>query len=384
MTDLDADVAVVGLGALGASTLWRLAHRGISVLGIERFGIGHEYGSTHGATRLFRVACLEHPGLVPVAFRAKALWNELEEISGEELLLPTGSLTIGPPDSRGIAGAVEAAKVNDLAIRRLTLDEIRQQFPQHTNIPSNHVGLWDPHAGVVRPEAGVRAACNAAQSRGAQVFSHTAVTSIDRRNAGRVVIHTATTSFTVRQVVLTIGPWLSQLAPEMPAQAVRTPMMWFSPEDKENPEDYTLSRFPVFIRYIDESVSLWGHGATLGHDIKIGLEDNGLHFKDVNADQLDRGIEPRQDWKTLHDTIKEYFHGIDPVPIRAIPCMITNSPDGQFLLGRPNDDPSVIIGGGCSGHGFKHAPALGEALAQITVNENLFTDFGFTNPDRVL
>lgn len=75
-------VVVVGLGAFGSAALWRLAERGVAVAGVERHSIGHNLGSSHGLTRLFRVACQEHTGLPPIATKSLELWTGLGEQTG--------------------------------------------------------------------------------------------------------------------------------------------------------------------------------------------------------------------------------------------------------------------------------------------------------------
>src|SRR5690606_41293594 len=101
---LDAQVAVVGLGAIGSSAAWQLAARGADVVAFEQHEPGHDQGGSHGVTRLFRVACLEHPTLVPIARRARTLWRELEEASGQDLPHATGRLMIGEPGPRDLRG----------------------------------------------------------------------------------------------------------------------------------------------------------------------------------------------------------------------------------------------------------------------------------------
>src|SRR4051794_33291393 len=119
MINSDADVIVVGLGAMGATTLWRLAARGVKVLGIERYGLGHNQGSSHGATRLFRTACMENPGLVPLAQSSFRLWRELESTTDTRLLDITGGLMIGPPDSHVAGGTLKSAQDNGFEVRVL-------------------------------------------------------------------------------------------------------------------------------------------------------------------------------------------------------------------------------------------------------------------------
>ncbi|MBN9631822.1 MAG: FAD-dependent oxidoreductase, partial [Actinobacteria bacterium] len=124
MSGLDADVAVVGLGAIGSAALWRLADRGVDVIGFEQFPIGHRSGSSHGETRLFRTLTLEAPALVDVARRSQELLRELERSSGEELLRLSGGLMIGTPESDVISGVVRAAETHGVAVETIARAEL--------------------------------------------------------------------------------------------------------------------------------------------------------------------------------------------------------------------------------------------------------------------
>src|ERR1700691_4535841 len=110
MEILRKDVVVVGLGGFGSAALWRLAERGVDVAGIERQGIGHHLGSSHGATRLFRIACQEHPGLAAVALKSLELWTGLGEQTGQQLVRQSGCLTTGSASSGPLRGAIAAGE----------------------------------------------------------------------------------------------------------------------------------------------------------------------------------------------------------------------------------------------------------------------------------
>lgn len=55
------DVIVLGVGAMGSAALYHLAKRGKKVLALEQFNVPHERGSSHGITRIIRLAYYEHP-----------------------------------------------------------------------------------------------------------------------------------------------------------------------------------------------------------------------------------------------------------------------------------------------------------------------------------
>jgi sarcosine oxidase len=151
--------------------LWRLADRGVDVVGVEQFTPGHEFGSSHGGSRMFRAACLEHPGLVRLARRSGELWRELERVSGARLFEPTGGLLISPRDGHVVEGTLAAAREFDLPVRVLDAGRLRSEHFAHRAVPDGHVAVREDAAGLVRPEAAIRAAVAAAETRGARILA---------------------------------------------------------------------------------------------------------------------------------------------------------------------------------------------------------------------
>src|SRR5436305_653126 len=152
------DVIVVGVGAMGAAACWHLARRGVRVLGLEQFGVGHALGSSHGHTRMIRLAYYEHPDYVPLLRRAYELWDELEKSSGQKLLYLTGGIYMGPPDGEVVGGALKAARMHGLDHEVMDRGEIAKRFPQFS-LPENFAGVWEPQAGLLLPEEGISVQC---------------------------------------------------------------------------------------------------------------------------------------------------------------------------------------------------------------------------------
>ena len=370
---------MIGLGAVGSSAAWRLAARGLDVLGFEQFEPGHALGGSTGATRLFRVACLEHPGLTPIARRARDLWRELETSSGQELFHETGGIMLGPADSRIIEGTLRAAEAHGLPVERLDADEVARRFPAHARHNPDDVGVWDPEAGIVRPEAAIIAAVDAARAAGARIRTGTRVTAIEPDDSG-VTVRTADAEYRVRHVAVTSGPWISRFVPGLPLTPHRVVMTWFRARDGH---DANLDVLPVFIRSVPgHDTWIWGHGAMPGadgFDAKVGPEFDGPFTPD-DPDAIDREIHPGET-DEIRDLVAATFPDLDPEPSGVTTCIMTHTPDGQFVVG-PTAYPRVVVGGGCSGHSFKHASALGELVAQSVAGEQPFTDAAFLDPRR--
>ncbi|MFP3714463.1 N-methyl-L-tryptophan oxidase [Puerhibacterium sp. TATVAM-FAB25] len=380
METITADVVVVGLGAFGSAALWRLAERGVDVVGIDRFDVGHDLGSSHGLTRLFRVACKEHPGLAPVARKSLELWTALGERYGDTYVVQGGCLNVGAAGSSAVAGTVAAAEGAGVPVTHLDHDELVAAYPQYAASDPAAVAALDPEGGICFPEKNVRAHGRAAAEAGARIYPGTRVTAVELVDGGVRVV-TPTVTFEAAQAVVAAGAWNAKLLPDLPLTPRRTPLYWFAPR-ADATASFDIADFPSFVYELPDGSGLWGHGSGDGFHVKIGLWEGASLFSDTDPDELDRYIHPRRDVDMLAEAVAAAFPQIDPVPVKVIPCMITNSPDEQFLVGRPGGDPRLVVAGGDSGHGFKHAAGVGELLAQITVGETPYTAVDFMDPDR--
>ncbi len=164
------DVIVLGVGAMGSATIYQLARRGRKVLGLERFDIPHTFGSSHGVTRIIRLAYYEHPSYVDLLRRSYELWREIQAEAGEQLLHIIGSIDAGPADSRVFQGAWRSAKEHDLTHEVFTGPELRRRFPGF-NLPPETLALHQPDGGFLLPERCIVNYVMAAQAHGAEVHT---------------------------------------------------------------------------------------------------------------------------------------------------------------------------------------------------------------------
>lgn len=381
MNARDADIAIVGAGAWGASALWRLAQRGVKVIAFDAQTVPHVYGSTHGHTRLFRIACHEHTGLTPVARRALGFWRELEAAQGAPLLEQTGLLSIGPEGGRAIRNGARATSAAGVQVSQFTVEELREKYSQHANLGDHYVGLLDHEAGYVRAEHAMTATVAQARAEGGVLYEGTKVLDVVEDGEG-MLVRTADRDFHVGQVILAGGAWMSKMQDVVELKPVRAPLFWWEASEGVDPDRFAIENFPAFIRHYDDENTLWGHGSTAEAPVKLGASYDQRARMYVDPDKVLRAMRPQVDWKTIADVLPTAVPGLDPTPTMAAPCMVTESPDAQFVIGRHPDRPRVVLAGGCHGHGFKHAPAIGELLAQIALGEDLFTDIDFMRPDR--
>lgn len=372
------DVIVVGLGVMGGQTLWRLAHRGLRVIGIERFTPGHDRGGSHGESRIIRSAYAEGAAYVPLIQRAWRLWRELERATGQSLVTRTGGLSIGRPDSAYVAGSVASARAHGLGYEVLDADRLRRRYPPH-RVTDDLVGVFEHDAGIVRPEPAVRAALDAATALGAEILTGTPVIEI-LPDASAPRVRLAGQELTARHVVVAAGAWLPRLVPALAdhLRRVRRVMGWFPVAD---PAAYAPQRFPVFIRDYGDGSIFYGFGSLDGATIKVAL-----HFWPGLDEPVDPDAGPRPpdaaDAALLGEVAAASLAGVRPAPIRMKECTYTLTPDEGFLIGRRPDLPGITLLGGFSGHGFKFAPAVGETAARLAAGEPVRVPIDVFDPLR--
>ncbi|MET9734455.1 FAD-dependent oxidoreductase [Streptomyces sp. NPDC006458] len=374
----DAEAAVVGLGAWGAAALWRLAVRGVEVLGFERRTPGHALGSSHGGPHMFRLACAEHADLVPLAVRSRELWTELDEARGDRVFQPCGGLSIGPEAGPVAGGALRAAHAHGLQVRTFTANALRMQYPRHTGLPGHHTGVWDPGAGLVHAERAVKSMVAQAQDAGARLYPDTRVLQAEVVTGG-VHLRTPQQLVKVRHLVVAAGSWLPAALSGLPLTTVRAPFTRFRPIEPDG--SFDLEVFPAFRRELDDARVLWGSGEEGGYGVRLGLEDLRLTPKPLDAEETDRSVTP-DDWQDVARLLPAKVPGLQSLPSRITVGTQNRTPDGLPLLGAFGDDTRILLAAGAGSHGPAHAPGAGDIVADLVRGERPGASVEFLSPDR--
>ena len=360
----DADVVVVGLGAMGSHALWRLATRGARVVGVEQFAPGHDRGASHGESRIIRTAYAEGAAYVPLVLAAWGLWDELQHAAEEELVERTGGLMLGAPRSPVVSGAAASAAAHGLKHEILSAAQLRRRFPQHL-VDDDDIGFYEEDAGIVRPERAVVAAVRAARAAGARLVAGESVQEIVP-DPERPVVRLAGRDLAAGHVVVAAGAWLPRLLPglDLPLQIVRRVQTWFP---ATSPEAFSTARFPVFIRNDPGGGHSWFGCPTLdGATVKVAAHD----WPGID-EPVDPAVGPRPpdgaDAELAGSIVEATLPGLRPRPVRLTPCTYALTPDRHFVVGQRRDLPGLTVLAGFSGHGFKFAPVLGEIAAQLAL-----------------
>ena len=370
-----ADAIVVGLGAMGSAVTFQLARRGLRVHGIDRFRPPHDRGSTHGDTRITRIAIGEGAEYVPLVRRSHELWREIELASGAALLQQVGGLVIGDRDDPFLAKTRASASLYGVAHENLTERQLAARFPMFA-VPSGTEAYFEAGAGFVRPEAAVDAQLALARRAGAELRLGETVRSWVA-SADGVSVATDSDVLEARELVLCAGAWITQLLPESASLFAVYPQLlhWFPVSRGYD----ALREMPIFIWEMGGDRDVFTHlaGGFYGFPAIDGVS-GGIKLATERYDEIvdpDRRVDAgaaaaaaTAAAELYRRYLVRYFPWVAPEPLRSVSCLYTNTRGSRFMIGRHPAHANVTVVAACSGHGFKHSPAIGEAVAQLVVD----------------
>jgi len=351
------DVAIAGLGAMGSAAAFHLAQRGRRVLGLDRFHPPHALGSSGCSTRIILEAYFEDPLYVPLVQRAYALWNALQTRRGEELLRITGALMIGPPDGVLVTGARRSAELHNLPHEMLTAADLGKRHPA-LRPRADMAAVWEPRAGVLMADACIAAHLELARASGADLRMDEPLSRWEIDGSG-VRIFTNRGDYRAEQLLLTAGAWIAQLVPDLalPFAIERQVLYWFAPAVET--DALTPARCPVHLWEFAPRRFFYGF-PDLGYGVKVGLHHDG-ELMDPDGPRREASGGEIAD---IRELVRSFVPSADGILRSTSICMYTNTPDGHFWIDRHPEHAQVLIASPCSGHGFKFAPVIGEALAE--------------------
>jgi sarcosine oxidase len=369
------DVIVVGLGAMGSAALYQLSRRGLRVLGLEAFEPGHRLGSSHGESRVIRLAYFEHPSYVPLLRRAYTLWSELEHESGRDLLTFTGGLMLGLPHSALVSGARASAEVHSLEHELLTSEEVRYRYPAFTPA-ADEVALWEPRSGYLRPERCIEAYVDLARRHNAETRYSEPVRSW-RSDAGQVELCTDADTLRAASVVFACGARMGNVLGDNipPVVAERAVLFWLQPARPE-----LFHNLPIYLWDTPDGETFYGFPHVELPGAKVAMHHSG-EFCD--PDTVDRGVHPRDEAR-LREAIGSRLPTLNGAVLDGLVCLYENSPDRHFMIDRLRDQPNVVYAAGFSGHGFKFASVVGEILADLVTKGSATSDADFLKSQRLV
>jgi len=382
------DAIVVGLGALGAATLNQLAQRGARVLGIDQFDPPHDLGSSHGDSRITRLAVGEGDEYVPFVQRSHAIWRELEARTGKPLMTTTGGLVLAPRDrvaehhgkSDFVRRTIACAERFGIAHEVLDAAGIRARFPQF-HLQGDEIGYLEHEAGFVRPEGAIGAQLAVARSLGAQTRSGERVLAVEPVGNGDTVrVRTDKSSFTADRVVVSAGAWLPGFLGEHARAdwqahfSVHRQVM-HSFDTGSAAADFAPGRFPIFIWMFGDGQEDYMYGFPSSDPAQPALKVATEQYVDATTpDTIERTVDPAETAAMYRERVAGRFPQIGGRALKARACMYTVTPDRRFVIDELDGLTGVLVVSACSGHGFKHSAGLGDAIADRVLGRSSTLD----------
>jgi len=377
------DTIVIGLGAMGSAAVYQLAQRGNRVLGLDRFSPPHDNGSSHGESRIIRQAIGEGEEYVPLALRSYELWREIENETGKELLTITGGLTLESQKSAAfmhgradfLDQAIRCAAKFHIRHEILETADIRNRFPQFA--VTDERAYFEYETGFLRPELCIETQLQLARKHGAVIQTDELVVSVESRGDSAVTVKTSRGTYSAEKVIVTAGPWIARFLPSPYSQLFkvsRQVMYWFDVREDCRPA-FAPPGFQIFIWIFGKGgeFGFYGFPTLDGKTIKVATEQFPAL---TDPDRVRREVGMGEMQAMHKDYVQGHLPGISDGCRTAISCLYTTTPDSNFVIDVHPENDRIVIASPCSGHGFKHSPAIGEALAEQVIHGKSKIDIG--------
>ena len=357
------DVIIIGAGSMGVAAGYYLAAEGQKVLLLDAHNPPHDFGSHHGDTRLIRFAYGEGERYVPFALRAGTLWEELEQRVKRTIWKRTGVLNFAPKGDEFLQNVRTSAAHFDIPIESLSAQQVNERWPGFSLSP-DFEAIFEPTAGVLLTQPIIESYIELALAAGATLLPNRYVQKIEPSTHNVTVTTTNQETFTASKIIVTAGAWATKLLANtdltLPMQPIRKCFAWYD----GNEELYNATHFPGFAYINGDLEGYYGFPSIDGSGVKIGRHDGGQPI-DPDAPRIPFGT-IEADITDLHDYKTRFMPQVGALKDGKT-CMYAMTPDEDFIIDRHPLYAHVFIAAGFSGHGFKFASAVGEALKELTL-----------------
>ena len=353
------DIIVIGLGAWGACVARELAERGQRVLGLDRYAPPHEHGSSHGSSRIVRMATTNDPAYTPLFTRAFERMHDLQRASGLELFRPVGGLSVAPPTHPMNADLVPAYERYGLSYEVFAADDLRRRYPW-LNADDDEIGIYDATAGIAWPEQVVEAQHAQARQAGAELRVNERVTGWEPTSTG-LRVTTERGVYEAGQLVIATGAWLPDLLGyNLPFAPERQVQMWFTP--RERPEWFLGADVPWLLAACDPPAEYsYAMPDFSVPGIKFGLHRGGAIG---HPDDIERTVQPAE-VEAVRAELQRRMPLLNGELALAKTCVYENALDHHYIVGPHAAEPRVMLAGGGSGRGFAMSFVVGEVVADL-------------------
>lgn len=376
------DVVVVGAGLMGSSAAFSASNSRSPkrVLLLEQFELLHGNGSSHGPSRIFRVA---YPDPVYTSLCVDSLerWHQIEKSTGVSLIEMTGELDFASENKQDIEQVQRTLQQQNIPCDVLSGPQVSAKFPGFS-LGESSLAVFNPMAGILNPTLAMQTLQTLAKQQGVTIRDRSEVKEIyaeDRDGKTMVVIVMSDGTLVVtHECIVTAGPWTKKLigsraTTSVNIQPVATFGTYWKSSAPSKDELYLSDNFPVFISYDYPEV----YGLAM-QDPSVGVKICTHYGPNVDPVERASATQPAEDVEFLKAFIDQNFSFVDTTaPSKVDHCMYSMTPDSDFILdvlqfpcrGQPNKLKNVVVGAGFSGHGAKMTPVIGQILADLALEK---------------
>lgn len=354
------DIAVLGMGAVGALCVYEASKQGLSVIGIDQYDPPHSYGSTHGETRLIREAYSEGPEYVPLLRESLDLWRQLNTEIGENMFRDIGIQYIGPKDNPRMLSVRNSSQEYDIPLYGYT------DNPSHKQTgfcyPEDWDHIYELNAGYITVEPAMRALFKAAKQKGATLSPNTKILDIEIGDT-QCRVRTDTSEITAKKLIIALGPWAHEsmdfLTPHLELE--RHTLHWFEdPKGDFTPKDGMMP----WVVHHPEGWFFYGFPTNEAGLVK--MSEHAYGDRVATTKDIKRDITP-EDTDTIEAFQKQYMPSLSK-RVHSSSCIYTMTKDGHFIIDHYPGTNHAVFAAGLSGHGYKFAPAMAQALIQMVMD----------------
>lgn len=365
------DVVVIGLGAVGSATLFQLSKSGKHILGIDRYAPPHTLGSSHGESRITRLAVGEGEDYVALAQRSHQIWTEIEAETGVKIMTATTGILMDsgskPWAKHGSDGfwdrTVSFAKRQNIKHEILDSETLKRRFPAFRLESSGSVYL-ELEAGYLRPETAIQTQLNLARKNGAELQFNSPVEAIGK-SGDSILIQTNSQEILADRVLLSAGGWIRDFLPEAEKpkfKICRQVLHWLEVESG----DIDWTNYPVWMWGFGPNPEdfIYGFPSLDGKTVKMASES---FIDSDHPDRLDRTVSVEEQELFWNEKVAGKILGLKREFVKSVVCFYTVTEDARFVIESLPWMENVLLVSACSGHGFKHSAALGERLSKMLI-----------------
>ncbi|ACK73660.1 FAD dependent oxidoreductase [Gloeothece citriformis PCC 7424] len=358
------DTIVIGGGGVGSAVAYYLAQSRQRVLVLEQFDLNHKKGSSYGYSRVIRYA-YDNPIYIDLMRSAYPLWFALQEEAQQTLLIKTGQLDLGFPNTVSITQLGQSMDRANLSYERLTAREIQHRFPQF-QLPETIEGFYQSETGILKASQCVLSHLKLAQKYGAIIQENTPVNAIKIQSNG-VEIQTNQGTYGADKLMITAGSWskqiLEQIGVNLPLKIMPCQLAFFAPK---TPEDFQPGKFPIFLAHWMEKCGEFPYGIPICDN--SGLKISTFYGWETVENVKDVDYTPSESWiENLREFIDLYLPHANGKLVETRRCLYTMTPDKHFIIDVHPLYDHVFIAAGFSGHGFKFTTLVGKILADLAI-----------------